>query len=123
MAPEERKLGRIAAALLGGSMVALGLMFVALFGLATGSSRAMALIAAGVLFVAHVWVLANIDRYAAHTRLRIWWVSFAVHVVVIVAVMSALGVGLGLVVLMPEAASAVLHVFGIAYASRKPIHA
>jgi len=119
IAPREAKLGRLAAAALSSSVLLLG-AFLSLSFASISRLWPVALIGAAVFagYLVQVHYLSTIGRHASGRRLRTWQFSLAAHFIVFALAYLIVQDSVVFVLLLPEAASAVVHLFGIYHASK-----
>ena len=115
----EERLAKWSMGFLGGSIAILAVFLALAFTLATQSVWVvLALVCLGV-YVAQLYYLGTIGRYAPRRRLRIWQLSLLGHVALFAVVLWVIGnPSVALLVLLPEAASFVIHLVGIRHAYR-----
>ena len=115
----EERLAKWSMGFLGGSITILAVFLALAFTLATQSVWVvLALVCLGV-YVAQFYYLGSIGRYAPRRRLRIWQLSLVGHMALFGGVMWVVGnPSVALLVLLPEAASFVIHLIGIRHAYR-----
>lgn len=103
----------------GASIAILAAFLTLAFSIATQSAWVFLALACLGVFVAQFYYLGSIGRYAPKQRLRIWQLSLLGHVVLFAVVLWVVGnPSVALLVLLPEAASFVIHLVGIHYAYR-----
>ena len=114
VAPQEARLGRLAAASLSSSVLLLG-AFLFLVGASISSSWSVASVAAAAFatYLVQVHYLSTIGRHLAQRRLRTWKLSLAAHCVVFAVCYFVVRDSIIFVLLIPEAMSALIHLFGI----------
>ena len=117
VAPQEARLGRLAAAGLSGSVVLLGVFF-----LLVGASilsmwlAASAAVAAFAAYLIQAYYLNTIGRHPAKRRLLTWQLSLAVHCIVFAICYVLVRDPVIFVFLFPEALSMLIHLAGIRHA-------
>ena len=117
VAPQEARLGRLAAAGLSGSVVLLGVFFffvvASSLGMWLAASAAAATLAA---YLIQVHYLSTIGRHPAKRRLLTWQLSLAVHCIVFAICYFLVGDSVVFVFLISEALSMLIHLAGIRHA-------
>jgi len=115
----EARLGRFAAVLLGSSVLLLFAFFLAAAGAITQQWFALPGFAFLVAVIAQVHFLSKIGRYQATKRRQIWLLSLAVHLVLLTAIPLYFQSLSALVLVVPELASTIVHLFGLRHASAR----
>ena len=115
----EVRLAKWSMGFLGGSVAILAVFLALAFTLATQSVWVVLALACLGIYVAQLYYLGTIGRYAPRRRLRTWQLSLLGHVVLFGVVLWVMGnPSVALLVLLPEAASFVIHLMGIRHAYR-----
>jgi hypothetical protein len=118
LAPTEKTLGRIAAGALSGSALLVFGFFFTVFAAISHMWQAVVVAAVLALYFAQVHYLSTIGRHPAKRRLLTWQFSLAAHALVFVVAYVVARDSLIFVFLVPEAISALVHIFGLHYASK-----
>ena len=119
LAASERYVALVAGSFLGSSMLLFGgFLFFAYAVAVTHAFHAVVAAALLLLYLVQFHYLSVLHRKARPTRLLIWKCSLAAHLVVFIAAYLLTRDSIVFVLLVPEAFSAVLHVFGLYLASR-----
>ena len=115
----EERLAKWSMGFLGGSIAILAVFLALAFTLATQSVLVVLALACLGIYVAQLYYLGTIGRYAPRRRLRIWQLSLVGHMALFGGVLWVVGnPSVALLVLLPEAASFVVHLIGIRHAYR-----
>lgn len=117
----EQRLANWSLAVLGSSMLLLVAFLAMAFAVAAGSLWGLAAVACVALYMAQYRYLRSIGRQLPQRRLRIWQLSLLAHGLVFAAVAAfTRDPMLAVALLVPEVASAALHMAGV-YQARKAL--
>ena len=110
----EERLARWSTSLLGSSIVLFVVFFTLGITIAAQSNWSPLAVACLSIYVAQFYFLGRIGKYESRQRLRIWLLSLLGHIFLFGAVLSVVGKpSLAFVVLLPEAASGIIHMAAI----------
>lgn len=115
----EEKLARVSMGFLGGSVVILAVFLALAFTLATQSFWVVLALVCLSVYMAQFYYLGSIGRYEPKRRLSVWQLSLLGHVALFGVVLWVIGnPSVTLLLLLPEAASFVIHLVGMRQAYR-----
>lgn len=119
----EQRLANVSVAFLASSVLLLVAVFALAFSVASGSVWVVVAAACLLLYATQFSYLSSIGKQQPERRLRIWQLSLAGHGLVFIAVAWYTGaLTLTLALLVPEVASAAIHLVGIHHARKAVRH-